>query len=194
MGLVMTFDFGEVLSRSWQITWKHKVLWIIGILFGAFTALMFPLGFLPAFSPLLAQNSRTELTPVVILGFFVVVLLFMLVLYPVSVLAQTSLTLGILDAEVDHEDLSVGELIRRSMPFFWRVLGLLLLYQLGMFLIVFVIQAIAVLLAIVTLGLGIICAVPLIFLMYPVLYGSLVWMEQSMNGVVIDKLTVMEAV
>ena len=25
-------DYGEVLSRAWQIIWKHKVLWIFGIL------------------------------------------------------------------------------------------------------------------------------------------------------------------
>ncbi len=28
----MNFNFGEVLSRAWQIIWKHKVLWIFGIL------------------------------------------------------------------------------------------------------------------------------------------------------------------
>ena len=30
----MNFDFGDVLSRAWQIIWKHKVLWIFGILAG----------------------------------------------------------------------------------------------------------------------------------------------------------------
>ncbi|KAA3642262.1 MAG: hypothetical protein DWQ07_24825 [Chloroflexi bacterium] len=28
----MQFDFGDVLSRAWQIIWKFKVLWLIGIL------------------------------------------------------------------------------------------------------------------------------------------------------------------
>src|SRR5512138_2092297 len=28
----MDFNFGEVLTRAWQIIWKHKVLWIFGIL------------------------------------------------------------------------------------------------------------------------------------------------------------------
>ena len=28
----MNFNFGEVLTRAWQITWKYKVLWIFGIL------------------------------------------------------------------------------------------------------------------------------------------------------------------
>ena len=31
-------EFGEVLSRAWQIIWKHKVLWIFGILAGCGTA------------------------------------------------------------------------------------------------------------------------------------------------------------
>ena len=26
------FSFGEVLTRAWQNIWKHKVLWIFGIL------------------------------------------------------------------------------------------------------------------------------------------------------------------
>ena len=26
------FNFGEVLTRAWQNIWKHKVLWIFGIL------------------------------------------------------------------------------------------------------------------------------------------------------------------
>jgi hypothetical protein len=28
----MNLDFGGTLRRAWQITWKHKVLWIFGIL------------------------------------------------------------------------------------------------------------------------------------------------------------------
>ena len=27
-------DYGEVLSRAWRIIWKHKVLWIFGIMAG----------------------------------------------------------------------------------------------------------------------------------------------------------------
>src|SRR5215204_6597599 len=26
------FNFGEILTRAWQIIWKHKVLWVFGIL------------------------------------------------------------------------------------------------------------------------------------------------------------------
>jgi hypothetical protein len=30
-GVKMNFNFGEVLTRAWQIIWKHKVLWIFGV-------------------------------------------------------------------------------------------------------------------------------------------------------------------
>jgi hypothetical protein len=190
----MNFDVGEVLGQAWQITWKHRVLWILGILFGFFISTMFLLLFFPFLFPVLIQNSRMDLMPVFIVGFIVAFLLFMLVLYPISVFAQTSVTLGILDADQDNENSSASELIKRSFPFFWRILGLMLLFAVGMNVIIFIIQAIMFLLTIVTLGIAAICMTPLMFLIYPALYAAIVWMEQAMNGIIVDHMTVMDAV
>ncbi len=191
----MNFDFGEVLSRAWQITWKHKVLWIIGILFGFFISIIFPLMFSPVLIPMLMQDSKIDLRPVLILiaGYIIALLLFMLVLYPISVLVQTSVTLGVLNANQDSENLTAIDLIKRSFPFFWRVLGLTLLFAVGMTLVNLIIQAILFLLTIMTLGLAILCITPLTVLMYPALYGAIVWMEQAMNGIIVDNMTVMDA-
>lgn len=189
----MNFDVGEVLSQAWQITWKHRVLWIIGILFGFFMSTMFLLMFFPFLLPLLIQNSRMDLMPVFIVGFIIAFLLFFLALYPISVFAQTSATLGILDANQDTEHFSASELIKKSLPFFWRVLGLMLLFAVGMNLIFFITQAIMFLLTIVTLGIAAICMTPIMFLMYPAFYIAIVWMEQAMNGIIIDNMTVTDA-
>ena len=190
----MNFDFGEVLSRAWQITWKHKVLWIIGILFGFFISTMFPLMFSPFLLPMLMQNSKTALMPGLIFGGSIITfLLFLLAMYPISVLTQTSITLGVLDADQDGEKSSLSELFKRSLPFFWRVLGLMLLFAVGMNLIILIIQTIIFLLTIVPLGLAAICMMPIMFLMYPALYVAIVWMEQAVNGIIVDNMTVMEA-
>jgi len=189
----MNFDVGEVLRQAWQITWKYRVLWIIGILFGFFMSTMFLLMFFPFLLPLLIQNSRMDLMPVFIVGFIIAFLLFFLVLYPISVFAQTSATLGILDANQDTEHFSASELIKKSLPFFWRVLGLMLLFAVGMNLIFFITQAIMFLLTIVTLGIAAICMTPIMFLMYPAFYIAIVWMEQAMNGIIIDNMTVTDA-
>lgn len=197
MGVAMNLDIGEVLSRAWQITWKYKVLWMIGILMGLFTSIMFPLMFSPLLLPVLMQNSRTNLVPIlaVMIGLVILLLLFILVLYPVSVLSQTSLTLGVLNAnEEKTENLSVMDLIKRSFPFFWRVLGLVILYAVGTGLIILIFQAVLVLLTIVTFGLAALCMIPFTLLMYPLLFGSIVWMEQAMNGIVVDNMKIEEAV
>lgn len=189
----MNFDFGEVLKRAWQITWKNKVLWIIGISFGFFATLMFPVMFLPFLFPLLVQDSRMDLVLPALAVFIVIFSLFMLVLYPVSVLAQTSLTLGVLNVEQDQERFSARELLKRSLPFFWRVLGMMLLFAAGMTLIMLIIQAVILLFTIVTLGFGAFCIMPLSFLIYPAMYVTIVWMEQAMNGIIMDNMTIMDA-
>lgn len=190
----MNFDFGEVLKRAWQITWKNKVLWIIGISFGFFASLMFPVMFLPFLFPLLVQDSGMDLVLPALAVFIVIFSLFMLVLYPVSVLAQTSLTLGVLNAEQNDERFSARELLKRSLPFFWRVLGVMVLFAIGMTLIIFIIQAVILLFTMVTLGFGAICIAPLSLLMYPALYAAIVWMEQAMNGIIVDNMTLLDGV
>ena len=193
----MNFDIGEVLSHAWQITWKHRVLWIIGILRGLFGSIIFPLMFSPILFPVLMQNSKTDVRPLlgVMIGLIIALLLFILVLYPVSVLSQTSITLGVLNANNDNSNnLSATDLIKQSRRFFWRVLGIMLLYAVGIGLINLIIQAVLLLLTIVTLGLAALCMMPLTFLMYPLLFGSIVWMEQAMNGIIVDNMTIEDAV
>jgi hypothetical protein len=192
----MKFDFGEVLTRAWKITWKYKALWLIGVLFGFLVSLMFPLLFAPVLLPVLTQSSSLDMKSALIfmIGMGILVLLFIVVLYPVSVFVQSSLTLGILNAnEEGSEPLSAMDLIKKSVPFFWRVLGLMILFAVGMGLFNLVIQGILVLSTILTLGIATICMMPLMLLMYPVLYGAIVWLEQAMNAIIVDHMTVMDA-
>jgi hypothetical protein len=189
----LNFDFGEVLSRAWQITWKHKVLWIIGLLYAFLSSLMFLLIFAPMLFPLLVQQSGTGLALAVLAGSIMVFLLFILALYPIGTLAQTCLTLGVLEAQEEGELSSVRELLKRSSPYFWRVLGLMALFAAGMIVLMLIIQGIGFLLTIVTLGFGALCFAPLSLLMYPVMYGSIIWMELSMSAVILDNMPAMEA-
>ncbi len=189
----MNFDFGEVLSRAWQITWKHKVLWIIGVLYAFLAALMLPLAFAPMLFPILAEQSRMGLALAVLAGSILLLCLFILALYPIGALAQSALILGILEAQQDGERSSALDLLKKSSPFFWRVLGIFLLFAVGMMLLVFAIQMVAVLVTIVTFGFGAFCIAPLSILMYPVMYGSMIWMEQSMCAVILDNMTIRDA-
>ena len=43
----MNFDFGEVLTRAFQITWKNKILWLFSALPTLVTFLVFPIMYVP---------------------------------------------------------------------------------------------------------------------------------------------------
>jgi hypothetical protein len=190
----VNFDIGDVITRAWQIAWKNKALWWFGGIFGLFFALIFPLAMVPAFIfPQLSEKSASPLMSIWMVAFVVFFLLFMLAIYPISTIAHTSITFGVLDAVQDKEKSTLRNLIQKGLPFFWRVLGLMILYGIAVTAIVFLIEGVIFLLAVLTLGIGMICAMPLFLLMYPAMYLSIVWMEQAMNGIVVDNMPVMDA-
>jgi hypothetical protein len=69
----------------------------------------------------------------------------------------------------------------------------MLLYSIAVTLIILMLQGIMMLVTILTFGLGMFCVMPLMLLIYPALYLAIVWMEQAMNGIIIDNQSVMEA-
>ena len=189
----MNFDLGDVLTQAWQITWKNKVLWWLGAALGVLGIAILPLAFVPLAFPFFLWNERTDLFLFSMIGFVGFILLFFVVMYVVSAIVQTATTLGVLQAQSEQR-ISLRDLIRNSLPFFWRVVGLMFLYGTVIAAINLAIQALVMVLAIGTLGLGMMCATPLYLLMYPFMFTAVVWMEQAMNGIIIDKLTVMESI
>lgn len=190
----MKIDIGEVVSQTWQITWKNKILWVFGMIFGLFFSILIPIGFMPAFLPVLMRDVENGFTSVFMVAFFVIITLVFLAMFPLSVMTQTSITVGVVQLDQKQERLPLVEMFKRGIPFFWRVLGLLLLFFAAMMLFNLVLQALVFLLTILTFGLGTLCAIPLIMLMYPAVFLVTLWMEQSMNGIVIDGMAVVEAI
>ena len=185
----MTVDIGEVFTRSWQIIWKHKVLWLFGFVMMLASFLILPLAFVPMIAPEKMMND-----PIFILTIFAGLFLFIVALFPINTLLNSALTLGALHGERSEEKLSFMDLIRESYPFFWRVLGTMLLFMGGMLLVIFAFSVLMILISIVTFGLGMLCMMPLFFLLYPVILVSYVWVEQSMAAVLVDNMSVMDAV
>ena len=85
----MNFDFGEVLTRAFQITWKNKILWLFSALPTLVTFLVFPIMFVPVFT--MGESSYN--TPffvdspvygILFFLFFIFIFLFSYVLYGIS--------------------------------------------------------------------------------------------------------------
>jgi hypothetical protein len=168
-------DFGEVLSRAWQIIKKHKVLWFFGILAGLGNAAVsggsnsgirysfsnedVP----PQFDLWLRQFEQIPDwqigTFILIVG--IVVLVLVLLAIVLGTVGRIGLIRGTLLAEKGTEKIAFSELFSGSMAYFWRVLAVNIVggILLG---IAFIILAIPV--GIITCGIGLLCLAPLAWL------------------------------
>jgi hypothetical protein len=142
----MNFNFGEVLSRAWQIIWKHKVFWIFGILAGcsrggtsfnySFNNSDFNRRTAPVppqvahFFSFMAQNAVAIISITVAL----VCIIWIVALF-LGTIGRIGLIRGTGQVEAG-QNVAFGQLFSESMPYFWRVFGLSVLVGIP-FLIVF---------------------------------------------------------
>jgi len=193
----MSFDIGDVLTQAWQITWKNKSLWWFGIIIALAISPIFLFMLLPFSIPFLTEshaiNSNRSIILLIMMGFVLLSIIFFVALYILSTLINTAVILGIWRAVEGKERVTLLELLKNSLPFFWRVLGIIFLYTTAIMIVNIGIQVFVTLISIVTLGLGALCAMPLSLLLYPVIFIGSVWLELAINSIVVDKMTIMEA-
>lgn len=198
----MNFNFGEVLTRAWQIIWKHKVLWIFGILAscsrgggggsgGSGYQTSAPSGQspFPQFERAMEQFGQWIGENLWVIALFILVILVLVVLaILLGTIGKIGLIRGTSKAEQGAEQLIFRELFSESMPYFWRVFGLSFLIGLA-FLILFI-PLIA--FGALTAGIGFICLLPLICLLVPVSLIIGVVIEQANNAMVLEDLGILD--
>ncbi len=192
----MNFDFGEVLTRAGQITWKHKTLWLFSALPTLLGVLIVPLVFLPLI--LSDWNAYGEPSfvnePLFFLVFLAGVIFLSLLSFALYVISSASVTFGVLRAEDGAEKLRAAELFKGSQKYWLKVLGVMLLTSLVVSIGVFVFFGCLVLFGVVTMGMGFICAQPLIILLYPLMLAVYGFVEESLAAAVADDLDVIAAI
>jgi hypothetical protein len=190
----MNFNFGEVLTRAAQITWKHKNLWLAGIIVGlvSFIPTLVSFIFNPSASSFTDPSEVNRALPFILLANGLVILL-SIASIPVFVVGMSVPSLGTLQVEEGSEKLNFGELIKGVLPYFWRILGIFLLVWVGVILVVMAFLACIVIFSIFTLGIGALCAVPLIILFIPLAILVYAMMEQGVSAVLVDNLRFSDA-
>lgn len=190
----MSLNFGEVLTRAWQITWKHKSLWLAGIIVSliGFLSASISLIINPSYSSFSDPSVVNRELPSILLVNALVILLSVLSI-PVYVIAMAVPSLGTLRVEAGNERLNFAELTRGVLPYFWRILGIFLLVGLSVFLVVMAFMACVVFVSLFTLGIGAICAVPLFLLFIPLAMFVYAIMEQGVSAVLVDNLGLLGA-
>lgn len=134
----MNFNFGEVLTRAWQIIWKHKILWVFGILASCSRgSYRFnsssqgggdggEFGQLPPQILDILQTIEENLTAFIIAGCILVLLLWAITIF-LGTIGRIGLIRGTFLAEEGIDKLIFGQLFSESTPYFWRMFGLSLI-------------------------------------------------------------------
>ena len=144
----MNFNFGEILTRSWQIIWKHKVLWIFGILAGCGRGGSGGnggggnTGFqgdgsntdIPPQVQQWFQTIEDNLTTILIIGVALLCLIWIVTIF-LSTIGKIGLIRGTFQADGGAEGLIFGQLFSESIPYFWRMFGLSLILGLPFFIV-----------------------------------------------------------
>jgi hypothetical protein len=180
-------DYGWVLKRTWEITWKFKGLWVLGILASCSsgggggghggsssgTGYQFSGESDPRFLQfqhwIESIPKETWIAIAVVAG--IVVLLLALLSLVLGILGQGGLIAGFNQVETNGT-VTLGEAFRIGKANFWRLLGVRAIFWLAGILLGIIIAAVAITTAIGTMGIGLLCLVPLLCLLVPV--GALV--------------------
>src|SRR6476659_4167489 len=117
----MNFNFGEVLTRAWQIIWKHKVLWIFGIFAGCSRGSgnfrsnsgggggSGGTGQLPPEVMRVFQFIQQNLVPVIVVGCILILVIWAVTIF-LSTIGKVGLIRGTFQAEGGAEKLIFGQL------------------------------------------------------------------------------------
>ncbi len=200
------FNFGEVLTRAWQNIWRHKVLWIFGILAscargggggsgggGNSGYQTGPGGDMP-FSGSEIERVMDQVTQFLDknLWIFIVagiaIILFAFISYSLGMIGRVGMIKGTSLAEKGAESISFGEVWSESLPYFWRIFGLNFLIGLAFFILFIPL----ILLGLVTAGVGFVCLLPIICLLIPIGWILSIVIEQAQAAIVLEDLSMLD--
>jgi hypothetical protein len=209
------FNFGEVLTRAWKIIWKHKVLWIFGILASCArgnggggnsggnsnysgSGEDFPFGGGQAERYFEQAGRYFEDNLWIIFVAILVIFLISIVAFALGMIGRAGMIKGTAMADKDAESLAFGEIWSESLPYFWRLFGLNFLIRLAIFAVIFIP---IILLAALAVGVAgpiaasaglFLCFIPILCLLVPISWVVTVVLEQAQAAIVLEDLSMMD--
>lgn len=193
-------DYGEVLSRAWQIISKHKILWLFGVLASCGSSQQSSSANFNFQSPQTTRPGEFPEIPTIpeesyplIIGGFCLILILALLFYVLGIVGRVGLIKGTVQIEGGADSLSFGMLFENIQPYLGRALGLNLLILLAGLALGFLVFIVVFGVTFATMGLGLICLIPLFCLLFPVGVFIGIVVEQANVALVVEDLGVGDA-
>lgn len=201
-----TFNIGEVLTRAWNIIWKHKILWVFGVFAvfarggggsggsgGSNSGYDTGSGDFPFATDQLERNfdqfgQFLEQNWWIFIVIGIVIILLSFLFYALGIMGRIGLIQGVFKVEKGAEDLTFAELWSESMPYFWRIFGLNFLIGLAIALLFIVIFLPILFVSFATFGVGLLCLIPLFCVLIPLSWVVMVIVEQAQPAIIAENL------
>jgi hypothetical protein len=129
-------DYGKVLRRAWEITWRWKVLWILGFLVGLGSG-----GGGGGGGSYSGDGSEFQSIPPAVIGLIIALVclavLIAIAVWVVSVIARGGLIAGVQQVE-DEGSTTFGQAWRVGVSRFWSLFGIGILAAIPFIILLFV--------------------------------------------------------
>ena len=209
--------YQEILARAWAILKRQRALWLFGFLsactggtYGRLTVPGFNFqipvnwqneaprhGQQPMPSPDQFQHMLEQIPPATILAvvlvIFAVLILWLVIALLIRSAAEPALLRGALADVRGSERLTVKEAFARGKPFFGRALLFYLLVGGGATVFGFLMLIMGIVLLVATLGIGVLCLLPLFLLAIPLIWLLELYLEIALLALILEDLPVLES-
>lgn len=208
-------DFGEVLSRSWRIIWKHKILWVFGIFAGLVAQAGSSIGSRSGSRIQYSFDSGDFSNGIVIppelqqfvdnvehffntapVWFWIVLGVSLLILgiafWMLSIIGRAGLVRGTVDADEDASFHFSG-LFNKSLYYFGRLFLFDLLVFACSLVVTVAFALLLIALGVATLGIGLLCLAPFFCLLIPLGWVLSIYLIQVQIALVAEDLGVWQA-
>jgi len=188
----MNFDYGNILTSTFQITWKHKVFWGILTIPMLFSFVIFPIAFLYVY--FFEEAQTPEISALIVIIYFVLVFAITIISTILQIFALSAVTLGIVRVEKGEGSLKFIDLLQDSRAYFWRQLGVFVIIQFSVGLIFAIFLGFVFAATMVTMGLASLCLQPIMLLLTPFMFLVIGVLEAAHTAVITENLSAWDAV
>jgi hypothetical protein len=189
-------EIGTIISKSWQITWKYKSLWLFAVIVMAASYLfsllqsLIPFGMNPAGMELAGMEQLPEFS-ILFCGYFAIIFVISMLL---SIVQTVGMVRGIYLASAQPEQLTLAEIWREVPPRIGRVVLFYLVTFVGSMLLIGIFVGLGLLFgsgeAQQAFSIFFLC---LLCVLFPAVFLLVIVYNQAMIALLVDDLGISEA-
>lgn len=190
-------NYGNILTTTWKTIWKEKVIIWFGMLMmlaPALTSIFFGIVLIFSSPAKIEHFVESAFEGVGLVIFFFAYFAFIAFTVLLTALSFVGTFKGTLLARNNDEPITFSALFEASMPYLWRMLGVMFTVGLALGLVYSLPLIFMVIVGALTAGIGFLCALPLILLLIPVGIIGYLLLSLSMAALIAEDSGVPEAI